>query len=142
MKLHGIEWKSLLVVIAAMAPAGLVSTLRAESSPAATTLAKPMPADEVPGPRPYEMVWADRKPPHAPLADFDSLEGWRIECRDGAIADLFSSQRQRVWESPVARLVYRGTSKSSTVVLRPPAPTPAQADCPSPPVRRPSCPTI
>jgi hypothetical protein len=86
--------------------------------------AKPMPADEAPGARPYEMVWAGRKPPHTPLVNFDSLEGWQVECSEGAVADLIGSQKQRVWDSPVARLVYRGTSNNSTIVLRPPAPMP------------------
>jgi len=86
--------------------------------------AKPMPVGEVPGDRPYEMVWAGRKPPHTPLVDFDSLEGWQVESAEGAVADLVGSQKQRVWESPVARLVYRGASNKSTVVLRPPAPMP------------------
>lgn len=102
---------------------GMRGLLRdAESSSVTTTASKPMPADETPGPRPYEMVWADRKPPHMPLVGFDSLQGWRVECREGAVADLIGSQRQRVWESPVARLVYRGTSDASTVILRPGAP--------------------
>ena len=81
-----------------------------------------MPAGETPGPRPYEMVWAGRKPPHVPLVNFDSLDGWQVECSEGAVADLIGSQKQRVWESPVARLVYRGTSSKSTIVLRPPRP--------------------
>jgi hypothetical protein len=98
--------------------------LGAEPNSPATHPAKPMPADEAPGARPYEMVRADRKPPHAPLVNFDSLEGWQVECTEGAVADLIGSQKQRVWESPVARLVYRGTSNKSTVVLRPPAPVP------------------
>ena len=107
------------VLMALMALAG---TLHAESSSTTVHMAKPMPADEAPGARPYEMVRAGRQPPHAPLVDFDLLEGWQVECSNGAAAELFGSQRQRVWESPVARLVYRGTSNASTVVLRPPAP--------------------
>jgi len=102
----------------------LILTLRAESASVIIHAAKPMPADETPGTRPYEMVWADRKPPHTPLVNFDSLEGWQVESAEGAVADLIGSQRQRVWESPVARLVYRGTSNQSTVVLRPPMPIP------------------
>jgi len=100
----------------------------AESSSVTTYAAKPMPADETPGARPYEMVRADRKPPHAPAIDFDSLEGWKLECADGAVAELIGSQKQRVWESPVARLVYRGTSAKSTMILRPPAPVPISDD--------------
>ena len=95
---------------------------RAEASSATIRAAQSMPADETPGPRPYEMVWAGRTPPHAPQVGFDSLEGWRVECANGAAADLFGSQRQRVWESLVARLVYRGASDKSTILLRPPAP--------------------
>ena len=102
----------------------LTSVLSAESASITIHAAKPMPADEAPGARPYEMVWADRKPPHAPLVSFDSLEGWQVESTEGAVADLIGSQRQRVWESPVARLVYRGTSNKSTVVLRPRTPVP------------------
>ena len=94
----------------------------AESASVSIHAAKPMPADEIPGARPYEIVWAERKPPHIPLINFDSLEGWQVESAEGAIADLIGSQKHRVWESPVARLVYRGTSNKSTVVLRPPTP--------------------
>ena len=113
MKLH----LSIAITLLALSP-----VLGAEPNSPANHPAKPMPADETPGARPYEMVRADRKPPHVPLVNFDSLEGWQVECTDGAVADLFGSQKQRVWESPVARLVYRGTSNKSTVVLRPSAP--------------------
>lgn len=96
--------------------------LCAESGDATIHAAKPAPTGETPGARPYEMTRVDRKPPHAPLINFDSLDGWQVECSDGAVADLVGSQAQRVWESPVARLVYRGTSDKSTVTLRPAAP--------------------
>jgi len=86
--------------------------------------AKPIPADEPLGQRPYEMVRANRRPTHTPLVDFDSLEGWTLECTDGANGELFCSQKQRVWESPVARLVYRGQSAKSAVIMRPPKPIP------------------
>jgi len=99
-----------------------VPVLSAESASVTINAAKPMPPGEVPGARPYEMVWAERKPSHTPLVNFDSLEGWQVESAEGAAADLLGSQKQRVWESPVARLVYRGTSSKSTVVLRPPTP--------------------
>ncbi|HYK89006.1 MAG TPA: hypothetical protein VE398_09560, partial [Acidobacteriota bacterium] len=76
------------------------------------------------GERPYEMVRAGRRPPHSPLVNFDSLEGWQIAGKNGGRGDLVESQRQRVWESPVARLVYRGTSKDSEVAILPPKPIP------------------
>ena len=121
MKLSGIGRKSLLAatlfMLVTVGPA-----LRAESSDTTITEARPMPAGEPLGARPYEMVRAGRRPPHVPLVNFDWLEGWQVECSEGAVADLFSSRRQRVWESPVARLVYRGTSAKSTIVLRPPVP--------------------
>jgi len=116
MKLH--SWPvAVLAVLMAIGPA-----LGAESSSTTVHPAQLMPAEETPGARPYEMVWANRQPPHVPLVNFDSLEGWQVEWMEGAVADLFGSQKQRVWESPVARLVYRGTSDKSTVILRPPAP--------------------
>jgi len=121
--------KPLCLPLGLLAPAraflllGMFASLcGAEPGPVAVHPAKPMPAGETPGTRPYEMVRANRKPEHAPLVSFDSLESWQVECSEGAVADLIGSQKQRVWESPVARLVYRGTSGKSTIVLRPPAP--------------------
>jgi len=114
---------------AALVLAGVLTAAPgAESSSVTTYAAKPTPADETPGARPYEMVRADRKPPHAPAVNFDSLEGWKVECADGAVAELIGSQKQRLWESPVARLVYRGTSDKSTMILHPPAPVPIPDD--------------
>ncbi len=87
-------------------------------------MAQSMPPGEPAGERPYEMVRAGRKPPHVPLVDFDSLRGWEIVGRKGGRGALIESRRQRVWESPVARLVYLGTSKESEVEIRPPKPIP------------------
>jgi hypothetical protein len=111
-------------MVSVPAPSAVLGTAYGESTSVAVHAAKPTLADEAPGARPYEMVWADRKPPHTPLVNFDSLEGWQVECSEGAVADLIGSQMQRVWDSPVARLVYRGTSNKSTVILRPPTPVP------------------
>jgi hypothetical protein len=86
--------------------------------------AQPIPTGEEQGQRPYEMVRAGRTRPAPPLIDFDSLSGWNVESRNGAAADLFESHRQRVWDSRVARLVYRGTSPDSEVVITPPGPVP------------------
>ena len=57
----------------------LIPGLRAQSASVANRTAKPMPVGEAPGDRPYEMVRAGRKPPHTPLVNFDSLEGWQVE---------------------------------------------------------------
>ncbi len=88
------------------------------------TLAKPQPSNEVVGDRPYEMVRANRTPLRKPLINFDSLTGWTLQGINGAVGDLFESQRQRVWDSPVARLIYRGESKESEITIRPPKPIP------------------
>ncbi len=93
-------------------------------SPSFQGVAKPLASGEPVGAPPYEMVKAGRKQPQPPLVNFDSLEGWRILGFDGATGDLSVSQRQRLWESPVARLVYKGTSGSSALTLLPPAPIP------------------
>lgn len=102
----------------------LIPVLSTESVSLTVHPSKSMPAGEEPGARPYEMVRAKRQPPHTPLVNFNSLEGWQVELTEGAVANLIGSQRQRVWESPVARLIYRGTSNKSTVVLRPRTPVP------------------
>jgi len=81
--------------------------------------AKPAPPGEPVGERPYEMVLANRQPTKNPLFDFDSLKGWTVEGSEGAVGELFESCRQQLWDSPVARLVYRGESKESVITLRP-----------------------
>ncbi len=86
--------------------------------------AKPLPAGEKAGARPYEMVRANRVPPIKPLVSFDSLDGWKIEGRRGGVGELALSQKQRVWESPVARLTYKGNSKESRITILPPKPIP------------------
>ncbi len=83
-----------------------------------------MPPGELPGLRPYEMVRANRRPPQSPLVSFDSLDGWTLELQNGAAGELYASQKQRVWDSPVARLIYHGESPQSATVLRPPKPIP------------------
>ena len=71
----------------------LIAVLSAESASVTIHAAKPMPAGEMPGARPYEMVRAERKPPHAPLVNFDSLEDWQVESVKGAVANLITSDR-------------------------------------------------
>ena len=55
--------------------------------------AQPMPADEKPGARPYEMVWANRQPPHVPLVNFDSLERLAGRVRRRAPSRTCSARR-------------------------------------------------
>jgi hypothetical protein len=90
--------------------------------------AQPMPSGEQAGQPPYEIVRAGRTQPHPPLVAFDSLDGWTVEGRNGAVADLFESQKERVWNSKVARLVYRGSSADSEVKIAPDRPLPLPAD--------------
>lgn len=90
--------------------------------------AEPRPADEDVGERPYEMVWANRQPDREPLVNFDSLDGWYLECLASTWARLHPSLEQRVWDSKTAKLTYRGTSEKSTVIIRPPAPIPIETD--------------
>ncbi len=96
----------------------------AEAQEPKVVKATPLVPGEAPGDRPYEMVRSGRRPPYAPLVDFDSLAGWTALCEGGAVAELAGSQKQRVWESPVAKVVYRGKSPKSSITLRPPQPVP------------------
>ena len=89
---------------------------------AETFAAQPLDPAETAGEPPYEMVRAGRTPVRPPTVGFDSLDGWTVECQNGAKAQLMNSKRQRLWDSPVARLVYRGTSDESTVTIQPPEP--------------------
>ncbi|MBI4607098.1 MAG: hypothetical protein HY721_34470 [Planctomycetes bacterium] len=108
------------------APAQAAGQAPAQASakePARTVVpAQPLLAGEPAGEPPYEMARAGRKPEREPLAGFDALEGWTLECEGGASGELRPSRRQRLWDSPVARVAYRGTSAASAVTLRPPAP--------------------
>ncbi|HOE11051.1 MAG TPA: hypothetical protein PLQ35_08575 [bacterium] len=115
----------ILVILSGFIPG---SAMQAIADPAGeirmANLAEPKPAQEPVGDRPYEMVRANRKPDRTPLVNFDSLDGWSLECLGGAVARAHPSSEQRVWESNTAKLIYRGTGKDSAVILRPPAPIP------------------
>lgn len=100
----------------------LAETGKKESARVFHAAAKPLAAGEVPGERPYEMVMAKRQPAHVPLVNFDSLSGWKLEGKNGGAGELSESVRQRLWESTVARLSYRGQSKESEIRLLPPRP--------------------
>ena len=80
----------------------------AEAQEPKVVKATPLVPGEAPGDRPYEMVRSGRRPPYAPLVDFDSLAGWTALCEGGAVAELAGSQKQRVWESPVAKACLPG----------------------------------
>ncbi|MFH1739479.1 MAG: hypothetical protein ABIH23_10775 [bacterium] len=88
----------------------------------------PKPENEETGQRPYEMVQANRAPIRKPTIDFDSLEGWTVECFKGAQARLHPSSEQRVWDSNTGKLTYKGDSEESYFVLRPPSPVPLGQD--------------
>jgi hypothetical protein len=80
---------------------------------------------ELPGDRPYEIVWASRQEPAAPTLTFDELTGWRMETKEGAQATLQPSRAQNIWQRPVGRLRYRGEGKSEgkpQIKLLPPLP--------------------
>jgi len=76
------------------------------------------------GERPYEMVWANRQEERPPLVDFENLAGWTVEAYDGAQATFSRSREQQMWGQYVGKLVYRGVSPDSHLLLRPPRPIP------------------
>ncbi len=87
--------------------------------------------EEVVGERPYEMVWANRtEDDHPALIDFEELDGWRVECVDSD-ASFVRSREQQLWGRYVGKLVYRGTGKQPSLVVKPPRgiPLPQPFDC-------------
>ena len=91
------------------------------------------PAETV-GERPYEMVWAGRKEPAAPLVRFGSGPAWSMKVEHGAKAEWRPSRAQNIWDRPVARLRYQGDgnrdSKPNVILQAPvPIPIPADANC-------------
>jgi hypothetical protein len=61
MKLNGVNKRFLLSLGALFSLLAAVVTHGAESSSTTVHMARPMPADEAPGARPYEMVRANRR---------------------------------------------------------------------------------
>lgn len=95
------------------------------------TLAADAVAGEPLGQRPYEMTWANRNDDVRPaLVDFENLDGWTVECRDGA-ATFTRSRAQQLWGQYVGQLAYRGTGPKATVTIKPPRPlrVPGPLDC-------------
>ena len=62
------------------------------------TPALPLDPAEPVGEPPYEMTRINRTPVRPPTVGFDSLEGWTIDCREGAVAQLSNSKRQHLWD--------------------------------------------
>jgi len=76
------------------------------------------------GERPYEMVWADRKPAHPELVDFEDLTGWTAAGFGGCTADLYRSREEQMFGTYTAKAVYKGETAASSFELRPPKPIP------------------
>ena len=78
------------------------------------------------GERPYELDWANRlKDDHAPLVDFEDLQGWTVKAWRGE-AVLSRSQEEPIWGDSVGKLVYSGNAErgGSSYILQPPEPIP------------------
>ncbi|MCY2991475.1 MAG: hypothetical protein NTY19_26910 [Planctomycetota bacterium] len=90
-----------------------------------------MSAAETVGKRPYEMDWAGRTEDIRPaLIDFETLDGWTVECHE-AEATFTRSREQQLWGQSAGKLTYRGTGKAPRISLKPPRPIPVPhpADC-------------
>jgi len=74
------------------------------------------------GERPYEMVWADRKPAHVELVDFEDLTGWTAAGFLGCTVDLYRSREEQMFGTYTAKAVYKGETAASYFELRPPRP--------------------
>lgn len=105
----------LIIAETQMKPSCLLVAIVCLLGPAAT-------AAEPVGQRPYELDWAGRLEDHQPpLVDFETIEGWRVECR-GAVATFERTREQQIWGSHVGKLTYRATNAAPEVRLLPPAP--------------------
>jgi hypothetical protein len=82
---------------------------------------------ETVGVRPYEMDWAGRtNDDHAPLVDFENLDGWSVTGKQVA-ATFTLSREQQLWGAHVGKLTYRATGAQGTLRIQPPAPLPISA---------------
>ncbi|MBC7326949.1 LamG domain-containing protein [bacterium] len=80
------------------------------------------------GERPYEMVWANRQEERKPLVDFENLEGWKVECYDGANVEVRRSREQQMWGDYVCKVSFSGKSADSRFIIKPPKPIPIEGD--------------
>lgn len=104
----------------------------AMESPNRVVMAQNQVTDTEPvGQRPYEMVWADRSEERIPLVDFEDLSGWTVALYNGAEAILQRSREQQMWGQYTGKLVYKGASQESRLILYPPSPIniPDAFDC-------------
>ncbi len=77
---------------------------------------------EIIGVRPYEMDWAGRtNDDHAPLVDFEQLDGWSATGKQ-ALATFTLSREQQLWGAHVGKLTYRATGARGELRIQPPAP--------------------
>ena len=81
-------------------------------------------AQEIPGERPYEMVWANRtQDDHPSLVDFEDLTGWTVETKE-CVATFERSRQQQLFGQYVGKLTYRATGTSPEIRINPPKPIP------------------
>ena len=79
-------------------------------------------SEEVVGKRPYEMDWAGRlKDDHAPLVDFENLDGWTVKTGNST-ASLVRTREQQLWDQYVAKFTYRATGEGPAYLITPPEP--------------------
>ncbi|HPD17637.1 MAG TPA: hypothetical protein PLE19_22080 [Planctomycetota bacterium] len=76
------------------------------------------------GERPYEMVWADRKPEHPETLDFEDLTGWTAVGFLGCTAELVRSREELMYGTYTGKVTYTGKTGASYFELRPPQPVP------------------
>lgn len=83
-----------------------------------------VPPDAPVGRRPYEMEDVGRPEERIPLVDFEDLSGWTIHLYHGAEAIFSRSREEQMGGEFVGKLLYRGTSKESRLIIAPPTPIP------------------
>jgi len=97
----------------------LVSALAMAGEPVTKPALNADPEGKV-GERPYEMAWADRKPEHPELVDFEDLEGWAAVGFAGCTAQLVRSRHEQMYGSFTGKVTYTGKTGASYFELRPP----------------------
>ncbi|MCX7009054.1 MAG: hypothetical protein NTY53_17700 [Kiritimatiellaeota bacterium] len=72
--------------------------------------------------RPYEMDWAGRtNDDHAPLVDFEKLDGWVVTGKQ-VVATFALSREQQLFGAHVGKLTYRATAARGELRIQPPSP--------------------
>ena len=78
--------------------------------------------------RPYEFTWNNPDEAHAPLVDFEGLEGWTVVAPQGLKAKFERTYEKQLWGKYTAEFRCERAEDERRFLIRPPSPVPIPED--------------